>query len=230
MNVTSPTNDAIIRAAIRKRLAHRAADDSDTLLVEELPVGRGDARLDMAIINGRIEGIEIKSSVDTLNRLSRQIKVYGEGVDRMSLFVATNHLKEALTHVPRWWAVYEVIRGRRGGLSILREQPGCSNPECTLEGRLRLLERDELLGLLARNGYDRGLRSATWAVLAKQAIERLSPDQIVDGTRLQLKIRILIHAQIFKTAFGKSALGMRVCPSRFAMMADEEAPAWSGAD
>jgi len=90
MNAPNLTTDAIIRAAVKRRLALRHADDTDAFVVEELPVGRGDARLDMAVINGRIEGIEFKSSVDTLERLSRQVRVYGEGVDRMGLVVASN--------------------------------------------------------------------------------------------------------------------------------------------
>ena len=207
MKIQFPTTDATIRTAIRKRLAARCADDSDTFVVEELPVSRGDARLDLAVINGRIEGIEIKSSRDTLDRLSRQAAIYSEGMDRMSIFAAPNHLQEVLAQVPDWWAVYEVNKGRRGGILIRREQLGRMNPNCTSEGQLGLLEKGEIIGLLSRHGMDRGYCSATWPVLAGRAIDNLSCKQIAEGVREQLKMRILIRAKLTTTPFGRSAMG-----------------------
>lgn len=207
MKIQFHTNDATIRAAIRKRLAARCADESDTFVVEELPVSRGDARLDLAVINDRIEGIEIKSSRDTLDRLLRQAAIYSEGMDRMSIFAAPNHLKVVLARVPNWWAVYEVNQGRRGGILISREQMGRLNPNCTSEGQIGLLEKGEIIGLLSRHGMDRGYCSATWDILAGRALTNLSRKQIAEGVREQLKLRILIRAKLTTTPFGRSAMG-----------------------
>lgn len=202
-----PTSDATIRAVVKKRLAKRHEDDVNAFVVEELPVSRGEARLDMAVINGRIEGVEIKSSLDTLERLPRQIELYQGGVDRMSLVSAARHLEEALTMVPDWWSVFEAIPGTKGGMSLKRIQQGKLNPNTTKEGYLRLLERDELLSLLSVHGLDRGWRSASWDVLADRALHLLPNAAVSEGVRRQLKIRVLIEARISQTAFGNSAVG-----------------------
>lgn len=202
-----PTTDMTIRAAVKGRLASRHAHDVDAFVVEELPVGRGDARLDMAVINGRIEGVEIKSSLDTLDRLPRQIDAYGEGMDRMMLVAAPRHLDEALEIVPPWWSVFEAKAGPRGGMALKRCRQGRLNPNVSAEGYLRLLEREELISLLSMHGLDRGWRSAPWDALAEHVLCALRFRAIAEGVRRQLKVRVLIEARICRTAFGNSAAG-----------------------
>lgn len=207
MNRYLSTTDATIRAVMKARLSQRHADDPDAFVVEELPVARGDGRLDLAVINGRIEGVEIKSALDTLERLPRQVRLYGEGADRMTLVVAPNHVDHALKLIPEWWTVLEAKAGARGGISLRRLQQGRRNPAASAVGYLRLLEREELVSLLAQNNLDKGYRTAGWPVLADRA-ERLIPGpKIAEGVRHQLKIRVLIEARIGRTAFGSSATG-----------------------
>lgn len=207
MTRITPTTDATIRAAMKARLTKRHAGDENAFVVEELPVGRGDGRLDMAVINGRIEGVEIKSALDTLDRLPRQVRLYGEGTDIMTLVVAPNHLDEALARVPDWWTVLEATAGARRGISLRRVHQGRRNPMRSAAGFLRLLERDEIVSLLAVHGLDKGFRTATWPVLAERA-ESLLPFQLIaEGVRRQLKIRVLIKARISRTAFGSLATG-----------------------
>jgi hypothetical protein len=201
------TTDATIRAAVKARLSQRHADDPDAFVVEELPVGRGDGRLDLAVINGRIEGVEIKSALDTLERLPRQVRLYSEGADRMTLVVAPNHADQALKLIPDWWTVLEARAGARGGISLRRMQQGRRNPIASAVGYLRLLEREELVSLLALHNFDKGYRTAAWPALAERA-ERLIPGpQIAEGVRRQLKIRVLIEARISRTTFGSLATG-----------------------
>lgn len=201
------TTDAMIRAVMKSRLTKRHAHDENAFVVEELPIGRGDSRLDIAVINGRIEGVEIKSALDTLERLPRQVRLYGEGTDIMTLVVAPNHLDDALIHIPDWWTVLEAIAGVRGGISLRRVRQGRRNPMRSSAGFLRLLERDEIVSLLAGHGLDKGFRTAAWPVLAERA-ESLLPFQLIaEGVRRQLKIRVLIKARISRTAFGALATG-----------------------
>ena len=114
---------------MKARLSRRHADDPDAFVVEELPVGRGDGRLDLAVVNGRIEGVEIKSCLDTLERLPRQIGLYGESVDAMTLVVARRHLDAAICIVPNWWQVFEATPGARGGTGLRRVPAGAPKSE-----------------------------------------------------------------------------------------------------
>ena len=45
----------------------------------------GAARVDIAVINGHIRGVEIKAEADSLERLPRQVEAYGRVVDRATL-------------------------------------------------------------------------------------------------------------------------------------------------
>ena len=142
----------MIRTAIKARLCRRHAGDDNAFIVEELPVGRGDSRVDVAVINGHIEGIEIKSSLDTLDRLPRQVDRFGRAIEKMTLIVASNHLEEAAQIVPNWWTILQVQRGPNDGISFQRIQRGKRNPGTSIDGYLKLLRRDELVALLRLYG------------------------------------------------------------------------------
>lgn len=205
--MSKPSNDSILRAAVKAQLARRHLDTQDAFVVEELPVSRGDARVDLAVINGRIEGVELKSSLDTLDRLPRQASVYSKAMDRMTLVAAPSHIAEAIDIVPDWWSVFEAAIGPRGGVRVRRIRQGKLNPNPSARGYIGLLERDELVSLLSGHGLDRGWRSAPWNALADRVEKCVSVTAVAEGVRRMLKIRILIEARISGTAFGASATG-----------------------
>jgi hypothetical protein len=60
-----PTRDIDIRAALRAGELARHRDDDDTIIVEEMGIYQGDFRIDIAVVNGRMTGYEIKSDKDT---------------------------------------------------------------------------------------------------------------------------------------------------------------------
>ncbi len=205
-----PTSEETIRAAVKARLVSRHDGDLDAFVVEELPVSRGDTRVDLAAINGRIEGYEIKSSLDNLDRLPRQVGLYGQAMERMTLAVAEEHALAAMEIIPDWWTAWCFSSGPRGGLAIRRLRRGRLNPTPASEGMLALLERDELVSLLAFYGQDRGLRTAPYPVLSGHAASSLSRQQVADGVQRLLKIRIRIEAEFGNTAFGRSAVGAAI--------------------
>jgi hypothetical protein len=205
--MSRPTNDATLRAIVKSKLARRHARDHDAFVIEELPVSRGDARVDLAVVNGRIEGVELKSSLDTLDRLPRQASIYSQAMDRMTLVAAPDHVAEAVGMVPDWWSVFEAEAGPRGGIQLRRVRQGRLNPSPSARGYVGLLERDELVSLLSGHRLDRGWRSAPWNHLADRVEGNLPMAAIAEGVRRMLKIRILIEARISGTAFGNSAAG-----------------------
>src|SRR5690242_7332263 len=68
--------DIDIREALRAEIARRHNGESNTLVVEELGLCQGIARVDLAVVNGSVNGYEIKSAHDTLSRLPAQSDVY----------------------------------------------------------------------------------------------------------------------------------------------------------
>lgn len=77
--------DLDIRRALRALLAEGHAGEPGARVVDELGIRQGSARVDLAVINGSINGFEIKSDADRLDRLGRQRDAYGTVLDTVTL-------------------------------------------------------------------------------------------------------------------------------------------------
>src|ERR1700730_13066876 len=79
--------DIDIRDALKRKLRSFYANDPSTLIVDELGLRHGIARVDVALINGIIHGFELKSDRDTMRRLPSHMRVYNSVMDRITLVV-----------------------------------------------------------------------------------------------------------------------------------------------
>jgi hypothetical protein len=162
--------DVDVRSALLAELSRRHRGES-VLIVEELGVCQGEARVDVAVINGAISGFEIKSDVDTLSRLKGQIVVYNRILDYAHLVTGSRHLDKAVDVIPTWWGV---TSARREGQQIvlMDVRPSQPNPGVDARATVELLWRDEALAELKARGFAQGLsrapRSDLWDKLASQ--------------------------------------------------------------
>jgi hypothetical protein len=143
-----------------------------TVYRREWSIGVGATRVDVAAINGRIIGCEIKSARDNFGRLSAQVELYSAVLDTAMLAVEGSAAAERATHLlPSWWGIW-LARSTEGGavLDVVRE-PGF-NPAPDPLSIAQLLWRDEAYAVLHRRNLSAGLRKATrwrlWEVLAEQ--------------------------------------------------------------
>jgi hypothetical protein len=65
--------DNEIREAAHTTLLARARTCPDSIVIDELGLDHGACRVDIAVINGHIRGVEIKADVDVLDRLPGQV-------------------------------------------------------------------------------------------------------------------------------------------------------------
>ena len=77
--------DRDIRKALLESLRSEHAEDPSTLILQELAVCDGSARVDVAVLNGSLAGFEIKSERDSLNRLESQIENYARCFDSLTI-------------------------------------------------------------------------------------------------------------------------------------------------
>jgi hypothetical protein len=84
-------------------LAEIVKSDDSTRIVHELGVCQGYSRIDVAAVNGKLWGFEIKSERDTLERLETQIGYYGRVFDYLTIVVADKHLDRAEGIIPANW-------------------------------------------------------------------------------------------------------------------------------
>ena len=125
--------DCDVRSALHRKVLASHQGDPDTLVVDELAVLRGDARVDVAVVNGALHGYELKSARDNLERLPHQVECYSKVFDRVTIVVAANHLDDASEIVPDWWGVKCAVLGARGAVHFRqRRRPKTNRQVCPL--------------------------------------------------------------------------------------------------
>jgi hypothetical protein len=150
--------DADIRGALITRVRHVHRRELDTRVVEELALCQGEARVDVAVVNGKIHGYEIKSERDTLDRLAGQAAVYGTALDRVTLVITGEHATKAVAMVPEWWGVL-IAAASRNGVAFTTIRRAKDNPCVDAYAQAQLLWRDEALAALSHLNLATGMKS-----------------------------------------------------------------------
>ena len=162
--------------------------DSSTLVNNEFDVCRGISRVDIAVINGKMHGYEIKSEQDTLERLPMQMDSYNKVFDKMTIVTGEKHLDKVTDIIPEWWGIYYITENKNK-LVLKKKRSAKINRNIDILEVAQLLWRDELIKLL--NSYDitKGLKSKTRLALSKLVSEKIPPKDVKDFVKNQLKLR-----------------------------------------
>jgi len=182
--------DQDVRSAVLRWLDKIHAGDDNTRVVEEMGVWAGSVRVDIAVINGELCGFELKSARDTLERLPKQVSLYSEVFDRMTLVVAEKHIAKAVQIIPTWWGISAASGDANIGLRLEQARPACVNPELRPLQIARLLWRSEAIAILERHNLVRGCRSKSADVLAQRLASELALDELRLEVRSALKARV----------------------------------------
>jgi hypothetical protein len=180
--------DIDVRTALHRALRDQHGDPN-TLVLNELGLRHGRCRVDVAVVNGSLHGYELKSDMDTLDRLPFQIETYGAVLDKATLVVGERHAVRAIPSLPSWWGVKVAIQGPRGGVSFQHYRQASTNRSVEPVAIAELLWRAEVIEILWREGI-RGvdLRKPR-AFQYKMLAEMLTIDDLRDAVRACLKAR-----------------------------------------
>jgi hypothetical protein len=179
-----PTSDRLIRTALKARLLDAHRQEPRTCIIEELGITHGAARVDIAVVNGNIHGYELKSDLDTLNRLPEQMRVYNSVLDRVTLVVGKHHLLEAFNAIPDWWGVTVAkMNSSHGAISFCSIRESDDNPEKNSVDIASLLWREEALAILEKINQDRGVRSKPRKVLYERLATTLDQETLREKVR-----------------------------------------------
>jgi len=187
--MTPRLKDEDLRAAALRRLLAGAQKCADTLVLEELGLTHGTSRVDIAVINGHIRGVEIKAEADSLERLPRQVNAYGLVVDRATLIASERHLPAALELLPSWWGVVSARRAANGSVVFRRLRDERANRETDAISLARLMWRDEVHAVLSGMGCTPQLLRQPRASLYAELARRLPKAQLATLVRTTLKSR-----------------------------------------
>ena len=180
--------DIDIRRILLSSLRNENGDKPGTLIIQELGLCQGDARIDVAVINGSMEGYEIKSERDELKRLPGQIEIYNRILDTITIVASTRHIKKVRKIVPRWWGISEVVT-KAEAIHINDIRLPKENPKIDPRAVVQLLWRDEALAALESRGLSKGVVSKPRHVLWNRLVENLKNDDLCGLVRNQLRAR-----------------------------------------
>lgn len=179
-------HDHQLRSLLKAHLAqHLGADD---LLVDEFKLAFGAVRADLALVNGHLEGFEIKAGKDTLARLPNQVDAYGKVFEFSWVVTTTAHLPEVRQLVPRNWGLM-VAEADAAGASLRLVRTAKRNGQRNGQHLARLLWRDELLAKLNELGASKGLKTKPKIALYAALAQVMPVSELADYVRSCLKTR-----------------------------------------
>lgn len=156
--------DRDVRASLHAFLGGTVASLPGSVIIDELTLQRKDGRIDVAVVNTLLHGYEIKSQADTLERLDRQMPIYGKVFDYLSVAVDARHLKLVQKKIPAFWGVHVWLP--KAGIAVVR--PPQRNSEVSKKALVQMLWREEALALLTSIGEEKGITSKPkWALWEK---------------------------------------------------------------
>lgn len=182
--------DPDIRELLYKRFLEipEFTSDPSTIVIDEMDVLFGTSRIDIAVINGKIHGFEIKSERDNLERLPSQIESYNKVFDTVTIVVCENHLSNVMEIIPKWWGVYCVLKQKKL-LKLVKERNAIENSDTDLLSLTQLLWRNELIELLNLNGIKKGTKSKTRFALCNMVVKNIEESNVRTFIREKLKSR-----------------------------------------
>jgi len=178
------TTDKLIRTALKHNLEVKYKGKSHTKIVEELGLTHGAARVDIAVVNGILHGYELKSDLDTLNRLPEQMKVYNSVLDKITLVVGKQHLHSAIKVVSDWWGISVAkILKPNGKIIFYNIREPEENPLKDSVAIAKLLWREEALDILEQLNQADGVRSKKRQIIYERLVK------VLDQKTLRKKVR-----------------------------------------
>lgn len=186
-------NDTDIRAALRNKLTSKYGNHPETVVLDELGVCRGEVRVDVAVVNGKIHGYEIKSDRDSLRRLAGQVELYGKVLDQATLVVGERHFDAAAAMLPEWWGLL-LVKSTSNGPHFKTMRRARMNPTRDARALVEFLWLEDSIALLERHGLDHGVRTKPRRVIWDRISESFDIEVIAAAVRAKLKSKAALPA------------------------------------
>lgn len=171
-----PVTELQIRAAVHEAIGGDREDGRR--VIDEFVVGeRG--RIDIAVIGDYLFGFELKSDLDTLTRLPRQMDVFGDVFHYCTLVVTPRHLTKARQTLRRGWGLAVVDRAKNENLTYRQIRIPREIKTVRKMALVELLWREETLHALDTLGLADGYRTKAKYILW----ERLAANVDLDDLR-----------------------------------------------
>jgi hypothetical protein len=158
------------------------------MVVDEFLLAYGAVRADLALVNGHLEGFEIKAGKDKLTRLRSQVDAYDRVFEYSWVVTTKEHLAGVRAIVPASWGLMVAVQDC-AGLALKSIRKAKRNSRRDGEHLARLLWREELLTKLTELGLARGLKGKPKLALYAAVSQVMPLQELADYVRTCLKTR-----------------------------------------
>lgn len=179
------TNDKVIRTELKK-VIEKKYNTSAVRIIEEFCLDDKATRIDIAVVNGILHGYEIKSDLDTLLRLPKQMNSYNSIFDQITLVVGIQHLYEAFNLIPDHWGVMVAKIDEKGKIYFNTLREASENKSQQKLSIAKLLWKHEAVELLEDNGGAYGYKSKSKDVIHERLSSLLELDVLKNKVRKTL--------------------------------------------
>ena len=179
--------DFDIRTLLKNTKLLKYTTDGESKVVDEMRLPAAYARIDLAVINGHFHGFEIKSAVDTLQRLPGQIEAYTKVFDYLYVVTEDKHCNKVMEALPDWVGVY-----------LCQEKKGCSYIKQVRKAKknkakdgfyiAKLLWRNELVDILEEYQIPFKKKERNW-ILCETLSSSFDVEALSKIVREKLKVR-----------------------------------------
>jgi hypothetical protein len=143
-------NDLEIRKNFHTKKLQKYHANNNTLVIDELGLNHGKNRADIAVISCHLVGYEIKSNSDSLIRLKDQIRSYNSIFSKAYIIVGNRYQDIIHKHIPNWWGIIVSARGNRNTINFHLVRKAYKNKQIQPISIARLLWRNEVVEILAK--------------------------------------------------------------------------------
>ena len=171
-------NDVEIRQNFHRKILRRQHAHKETLVIDELGLNHGECRADIAVVNGRFVGYEIKSDNDSLRRLREQVKSYNAVFDKISIVVGYRHINSIHKHIPEWWGIIISYKGRKGAVNFNIVRKAQMNRRINPISIAQLLWRNEVKEILEQKELSPKILRQPRAILYEHLVDRLNVSEL----------------------------------------------------
>ncbi len=183
--------DPQIRGPLHLWLQRKFSRHCETEILHELKMPRLSGPVDVAVINGRLCGFEIKSDFDSLSRLPRQVRAFSAIFDEVCVVTTKRHSAAARKIIPKWWKL-AIQSARRGKVSFRTVQKGFNNPSVKPDALLHMLTRKELLSIISGRNINVNARKLRRFEIISFLLGSLQLEDVQYEVRRLLKVRAKI--------------------------------------
>lgn len=165
-------------------------EEPDTVIINELDVCAGVSRADIAVVNGKLHGYEIKSKQDNLERLPSQIESYNRVFNTMTIVTYKSHLDKVKSIVPKWWGI-KCVDEKNEEVVLKNIRKPKENNNINIQNVAMLLWKDEMLDLLLNySSIIKGYKNKTRYELSYMIQQNIDENIVQEYVRNVLKNRI----------------------------------------